>query len=392
MGNCRNFQWPLLRIRRQYGQVLIALLFLIGVAMAALIYTFASPAQTTIQSDKQTVVALALAKDALIGYAAKHATRPGALPCPDIFNTGNDPGLSGNNCQSYIGRLPWKSLGLADIRDGSGERLWYALSPNFRNLNPPTGPVLNSDTPEQLTVMGTSPPTAAIAIIFAPGSAVGSQMRAPANVNSVANYLEGENANGDTIYATAPINDTFNDKLFVITRDNFFPAVTMRVTRAMREVLLAYYTANGYFPNANPFSDSSMNCVDNVLQGRIPLLINNPPRCLTQTNSSWTLPSWFSPNNWNRVVFYAVSSPCAGAVNVLCNLLGNPLDILGSPSRALLISTGRGFSNQTNRPCSASNCTVNDLLEDTENTNGDNVFINPVPSPTNNDRLVIVSP
>src|SRR5574340_1734267 len=156
----------------QRGQVLLGIVVILGIFLGALFYTFVSPAHYTTERDKITNAALAQAKDALIGYAAKHATRPGALPCPDIFNTGNAPGLSGNNCQSYIGRLPWKSLGLTDIRDGSGERLWYALSPNFRNLNPPTGPVLNSDTPGQITVIGTLPSTTAIAIIFAPGSAV----------------------------------------------------------------------------------------------------------------------------------------------------------------------------------------------------------------------------
>ena len=49
-----------------------------------------------------------------------------------------------------IGRLPWKTFGLPDLRDGSGERLWYALSPNFRD-NPSVSP-LNSDTRGSITV------------------------------------------------------------------------------------------------------------------------------------------------------------------------------------------------------------------------------------------------
>src|SRR5258708_29066232 len=43
-----------------------------------------------------------------------------------------------------IGRIPWKTLGIDDLRDASGERLWYALAHNFRKLSGTT--VINSDT------------------------------------------------------------------------------------------------------------------------------------------------------------------------------------------------------------------------------------------------------
>jgi hypothetical protein len=33
-----------------------------------------------------------------------------------------------------LGRLPWKTLGVADLRDGYGERLWYAVSTKYKGL------------------------------------------------------------------------------------------------------------------------------------------------------------------------------------------------------------------------------------------------------------------
>src|SRR5690606_298057 len=33
-----------------------------------------------------------------------------------------------------LGRLPWKTLGLPDLRDGHGERLWYAVSTRHKGL------------------------------------------------------------------------------------------------------------------------------------------------------------------------------------------------------------------------------------------------------------------
>jgi hypothetical protein len=121
--------------------IFVAVLLLLGVS--ALIYTLATPANRTIESDRITAAALAQAKDALIGRAAADDNRPGSLPCPDFdngtinpLNTSNDGTadlLNGIECPSYIGRLPWRTLGLPDLRDGSGERLWYALSRAFRD-------------------------------------------------------------------------------------------------------------------------------------------------------------------------------------------------------------------------------------------------------------------
>src|SRR5215470_15938884 len=156
-------------------------------------------ARMALQRDEATQAALKQAKEALIGYAALRPTRPGALPCPDLDDNGiaggNHPDYGNNselfpggihggtNCDTpgkRIGRLPWRTLGLPDLRDSSGERLWYAMSDNFRNIGTP----INSDTPGQLTVTGIAPASNVIAIIFAPGATLAGQDRsAGANAN-----------------------------------------------------------------------------------------------------------------------------------------------------------------------------------------------------------------
>src|SRR5688572_7702946 len=156
----------------QRGQAaLITMLLVLGIGVTALVYSIRTPAKTSIENDNKTAAALALAKEALIGYAASAPNRPGALPCPDTDNDGsaNGPSVGNGECTSYLGRLPWRTLALPDLRDGSGERLWYAISPVFRNW-PTAGPffpgVLNSDTPGALAITGITDP--AIAIIFSP--------------------------------------------------------------------------------------------------------------------------------------------------------------------------------------------------------------------------------
>ena len=95
------------------------------------------------QRERESLRALAEAREALIAYAADHPINsvvgPGYLPCPDI----DDDGWAESTCGSQngdsgqaerLGRLPWKTLGLADLRDGHGERLWYAVSSKYKGL------------------------------------------------------------------------------------------------------------------------------------------------------------------------------------------------------------------------------------------------------------------
>ena len=112
----------------QRGQVLVAILAILGIGFGVLIYTLVSPAQLSLESDRNSTRALATAAAALIGYAAADDNRPGSLPCPDTDNNGSSQLYAGSFCPSEIGRLPWRTLGLPDLRDGSGERLWYAVS------------------------------------------------------------------------------------------------------------------------------------------------------------------------------------------------------------------------------------------------------------------------
>ncbi len=93
--------------------------------------------------DRASDRALASAREALIAYATSRPLAdiagPGYLPCPDL----DDDGWAESTCGSLsgdigqeqrLGRLPWKTLGLTDLRDGYGERLWYAVSTKFKGL------------------------------------------------------------------------------------------------------------------------------------------------------------------------------------------------------------------------------------------------------------------
>lgn len=271
--------------RRQRGAALIVFATVLVLGALSMLVASLNRATGITERDKKTAEALAQAKAALIARAVTDANMPGSLPCPDLVTTfgTNVPNdgiadmLVGDNCPSYIGRLPWKTLGLPDLRDGSGERLWYALSTNFRDDD--SAQPLNSDTAGQLTIrdpVGNTIESNVIAIVFAPGPAVGNQPRDGANANNVANFLEGENANDDTSYVSGPATNAFNDRLMAISGDALLPQVERVVGKRFRDLPLlnTYYAAWGAFPFAAPFANPSTSAfigAANTYRGLLPM-------------------------------------------------------------------------------------------------------------------------
>src|SRR6185369_8487774 len=191
--------------RPQRGVALLLFLFLLfGIGTATALAALNS-SRARLEQERQTQLALQQAKEALIAYAASvypaGNNRPGDLPCPDIDNDGKKDSPCGNASGTTgqalrLGRLPWKTLGLADLRDASGERLWYAVSNNFKENNRHLP--LNSDTTGTIQVVeanGTVIPNV-IAVVIAPGApiqrlnAASYQDRSPGNENDPAIYLD----------------------------------------------------------------------------------------------------------------------------------------------------------------------------------------------------------
>lgn len=223
--------------------------------------------------ERQTMEALATAKQALIAYAASYPDRvsgefgPGYLPCPDRW-TEPDPlldpnsrvGRAGTSCSegggTTIGRLPWRTLKLDhdSAVDGTGERLWYAISESHRN-NPKQEP-LNSETPGLLEVDGIAD---IVAVIIAPGSGLTGQDTRTSDPQGagylvVGNYLEGENANLDRRFATRGAG-AFNDRLLFITRDELMAAVEWRVLNEVARLLEDYRDVHLAYPWLSAFAD-----------------------------------------------------------------------------------------------------------------------------------------
>lgn len=380
------------RAQRQKGQAILFTVLLLGIVMTFSAYSFFRPRDPSLDNNAQTERALAQAKEALIGYAASHAVQPGRLPCPD--RDGNGTADTCTTVQTRIGFLPWKTLGIPDVRDASGASLLYAVSNAFRNGALP----LNSNSAGDYSVSGLESAAGVIAVVFAPGPVVATQQRdstvalcsttgtSIARNLCPASYLEGGNENGDTSFLTGIPATDFNDRALLITGDKLFPAVMARVIRDAKRMLTDYFNSAGYYPNAAPFLSET--CSDSTYQGLVPRYID-AAGCPGKSNWIGGFSPWYFDNDWHKLIFYAVSPACTSAATQATCLASGGLTVsdVSTNTRALLIATGRAYTGQT-RPCVA----ASDCLEDAENTNGDSVFQKPSSLPTSNDLLVIVAP
>ena len=129
------------RAARRGRRSSLAVLAAAGAApRSALAVAAAAPRRARRASER----ALAQAREALLAYAAdrpidaRRRPRLPALPRPRRRRLGRVHLRLARRATcgqaERLGRLPWKTLGLPDLRDGHGERLWYAVSTRYKGL------------------------------------------------------------------------------------------------------------------------------------------------------------------------------------------------------------------------------------------------------------------
>ena len=249
-----------LRIRCRHKQASrrsqngVALLLVLFIAIALGLAFLFRPGETYLSNlarEKTTEDSQTQGKEALIGFAATYRdTHPaqvfGYLPCPDTDNDGAAEATCGNQDESVIGRLPWKILGIAPLRDSANECLWYAVSGHAKDS--PDTTTFNWDTLGQFivqdadgaTLAGATPHDRPFAVLLAARSPVNGQARASAGAsecggsNTATDYLEGLGAlgTGDTTLVVASANSqrngTNNDRALWITSKEIFDRVKVR--------------------------------------------------------------------------------------------------------------------------------------------------------------------
>jgi hypothetical protein len=387
---------------RQQGQFIILTVLVLALGTGFLIYSMAEFRSIDYRKNAKTEAALALAREALLGRALSDANRPGSLPCPDaVTNIANNvPGdgiadlLSGSSCPRYIGRLPWKTLDLPDLRDGEGEQLWYALSPAFTDAVP-----INTDSIGTITAYSGNNTgvlsNRAVAVVFSPGAPIGTQARSPTQTATCAmtgttitqsmcpnNYLELEsisginNASTTGPYITVPAKATFNDRLLVVVDSvDLMTQIESRAAAAILSALQDY--RSGSACNCYPWADVSDGTANDGLEyGRVPLIsATTGGHSNNWSNAGVTIPQWLIDNDWWLVFFYTV------APNQTYDHNFGSLTVDGSSgNQIVLISAGAATTTRVNFP--------DDYIDDSENKDNGTNFITPSNTTSKNrDRL-----
>lgn len=271
-----------------FSLILVLAILAVGLGLWALIQLV--PAQLARPREAATDEALARAKEALIAYAAAQAlpaqgyslgpfpSSPGTLPCPATL-----PGGVAANCgDNALGLLPWATLGIPQLLDGSGSPLWYAVSRNFRVTDRLT-PV-NTDTAGTITVRDSTGAVSlaaqdVVAVVLAPGAPLAAQNARANAAPAIAQYLDGGGADGNTSFSDTDSNNGFtqgpvrnadgtpliNDRLITITRDELMAAVNKRIAAEVRACLEVMPVV----PWPAPLS-SAYNGTSNTYFGRVP--------------------------------------------------------------------------------------------------------------------------
>jgi hypothetical protein len=404
---------------KQSGAGLIFFAILLVITSTSILLMTLDSKDMKHERDQRTIAALAEAKAALMAYSLKvdideactaSCRRPGELPCPDMNNNGEAGTACGS--QSFrLGRFPWKTLGTPDLRDGDGERLWYALSTRYKN-NPRLFP-LNSDsigtitvkTSQGLVVNDASLDTGVVAVIFSPGAPILredglQQSRISSNENSAAHYLDISLGEDNASFSdgttdgfimgpsyTSSGRQAINDKLMAVTREDMLQPMQALVLSKVSNALLAYFSGDGSLPHPANFADpgclghadivtgSCMSATINI-PGRLPVYGLTPEWPANSILRGSTSGNWFQQNGWREFIFYALAPACGGGTT-FCDGSGmlqliNATEQPDNDKKVVLIASGQAINGQS-RSSSIEKTSLANYLEG-ENLNTTNAI------------------
>ncbi|MGI9271355.1 MAG: hypothetical protein ACR2QT_06235 [Woeseiaceae bacterium] len=278
---------------KQRGAALLIMMLVVMVAAIAVLVTRLNQNDRRVERLGETQDVLAMAKTALIDYAATYPDLNGdfatRLPCPDIDNSGGL--LEGEahtaNCgvasESMLGRLPWRTLGIEPLKGGGTACLWYVVSGDYKDAAGFSAAMLNADTNGQIQlyeidsatiISGVQAEQRPVAAIIAAMPALNGQVRAAAGSNgacssnySAANFLDSDLVSGitnanlsgaadtvDLLAVAAGYRPEHNDRIALITRADLARTFSERhdYDTRMRALGLAVAECVANYARSNP--------------------------------------------------------------------------------------------------------------------------------------------
>lgn len=317
------------------------LLFVLASAMLIALIGLVSARPPQQEATLRTLAVLGKAEQALLAYAMQplgttacdmNCPRPGDLPCPDR----NNDGVAESSCsgpETRLGRLPWKTLGLGDLRDASGERLWYAVSTLYKN-NPRLLP-LNAETPGSWSILQTNgvwldatQGQGVVAVLIAPMQPITrrdgwQQQRNLPNNPDLKDYLDmttsADNAsaieNSPQGFAQSAPSPNFNDVVWPMTASRMHRMLQQQVLFELKRALACTSIPCPVFPAAADMGDTTCLGRLTLVAGSCLALSTPIGRLPLDAQGHWPLAAnhlldgdarhhWFQQNGWREQVLY----------------------------------------------------------------------------------------
>jgi len=403
-------------ITNQQGvSLLVFAITILTITGGAFLISLNNNADSDINTDVRTIVALAQVKRSLENFYISYmpygsGVEFGRLPFPD---RPNDPAAydGKSDCINYtdsltnsllLGRFPWlrdecngNFIDInANLKDGNGERLWYAVSSHMvRHINNASfsSKFLDSSQYNQwITIYNQNGNIISDRVAFvciSPGAVLPGQNRNNTNIN---NFLDSYNVPGigiinnfdtDMRFVKALENSTFNDQLIYVTIDELMPKLERRVLAELKSMIQKFHTDFTGYPYPARLGDNTFECDESTLPGggfialsNININCSSNPPLLDFTGRPY-LTSWLE---------YIIYEPRADCINtsIITGCNNQPAGLTVNSATNIdfvLLSTGlylnTGSSNRSN------------YLEDAINQSNDQVFITP-DATLSNDQII----
>lgn len=345
----------------QKGVAVWMVLLMLSGAGGLMLYGFSNSYPVRQLTMHKTIASLALAQQALLAYALQplgttqceaNCPRPGDLPCPDR----NNDGIAETSCSNTarLGRLPWKTLGIGDLRDGSGERLWYAVSERYKN-NPRILP-LNLDTPGTWSLLSAEGVlwdatlgNGVAAVLIAPMHPLtredGWVQQRHTDASEIAkHYLDihgldnaspvENTVNGFVMTASSP---HFNDVVWPVTVQRIHQQMQKQVLSELKRSLRCALSPCPSYPPPAAIDDdrclgfqsvAAGQCLSaSVNVGRLPLdEVANWPGATQHLLNGDARHHWFQQNGWREFVLYQANAAQATVILPGARLAGQLRD------------------------------------------------------------------
>ncbi|VAW57852.1 hypothetical protein MNBD_GAMMA11-2775 [hydrothermal vent metagenome] len=402
-------------VRQQGVSLLVFAITILTIAGGAFFISLNKSADSDINTDIRTIQSLTQAKRALDNFFISYipygsAIEIARLPFPDRRN---DPGVydGKSDCINYsdtlsnnllLGRFPWlrdecngNFIDInANIKDGNGDRLWYAVSPHMvrhtSNANFSSQFLDANQYNQWITLYDQAGGIISNRVAFiclSPGISLSGQNRLNTGTD---NFLDSYNVPGigvinnfdmDMRFVKAPKSSSFNDQIIYMTIDELMPKAERRVLAEFKALIKKFHNDFTGYPYPALLGDSTFECDASTLPGGGYMALSNINTNCPSNPPLLSLATQPYLSAWLNYIIYEPRADCINtSMTTGCNNQPGGLNVNNLNNiDFVLLATGlhanTGSGNRAN------------YLEDGVNQSNDQIFVTPDPTLSNDQIL-----